>query len=81
MYRGLRDEQSYRERECIHKDSRTGEFYTGNAYVSRLQCLRSEDAVKFAGQVAPFFWSDASRIVVWLCDDCAEELGLLTPTH
>jgi hypothetical protein len=26
--------------------------------------------------VTPFFWADAAHIHVWLCRDCADELGL-----
>lgn len=73
----MMNEQSYRERECIHRVSGAeGEQYTGKAYVQRLQRLQSHDALRFAGNVTPFFWSDAAQIVVWLCDDCASVLGL-----
>lgn len=81
MKRVVTDEQA-RERECIHRAGGSeGEYYEGTSYINRLQRLRSEDALRFAGRVAPFFWSDAPRIVVWLCDGCAEELGLLTPAR
>jgi hypothetical protein len=71
------NEQSFRERECIHRVSGAeGEHYSGKAYVEHLQRLHSLDALKFAGSVTPFFWSDAAQIVVWLCDDCAEFLRL-----
>lgn len=73
----MKNEQSYRERECIHRaGGAEGDLYRGRAYVERLQRLPSEVAVRFAGNVAPFFWSDAAQIVVWLCDDCAGVLGL-----
>ena len=29
-----------------------------------------------AGKVSPFFWADAAHILVWLCRDCAAELGM-----
>jgi hypothetical protein len=41
-----------------------------------LQGLRSAEALSFAGKVSPFFWSDAARVRVWLCRECATELGL-----
>lgn len=79
MKRVLTDEQA-RERECVHRGrGAAGEYYAGTSYVERLQRLRGEDAVRFAGRVAPFFWADAPRINVWLCDDCAASLGLLAP--
>ena len=30
-----------------------------------------------ARKVTPFFWADAPHILVWLCRDCAAELGLV----
>ena len=73
----MKSEQSYRERECIHRaGGAQGEFYRGTAYVEHLQRLSSFEAMKFAGRVSPFFWSDAAQIVVWLCDDCAADLRL-----
>ncbi len=70
-------EQEYRERECIHRAKRAaGEYYRGVKYVKGLQRLRGAEALSFAGKVAPFFWSDAAHVIVWLCRDCAEELGL-----
>ncbi len=72
-----KSEESYRERECVHRArGAKGEHYGGTAYVERLQRLTGEDALGFAGRVTPFFWSDAARVSVWLCDDCAGELGL-----
>jgi hypothetical protein len=41
-----------------------------------LQRLQSDDALKFAGKVAPFFWVDAPRVLVWLCRNCATELNI-----
>jgi hypothetical protein len=70
-------EQDYRVRECVHRDGRAaGSFYRGEAYVKHLQRLRGETAVAFAGRVTAFFWADAAHILVWLCRDCAEELGI-----
>lgn len=73
----MMSEQSYRERECIHRAGGAGGgFYRGTAYVEHLQRLSSYEALQFAGRVTPFFWSDAAQIVVWLCDECAAELRL-----
>jgi hypothetical protein len=69
--------QMFRERECIHRDQGAeGDFYNGAFYVQALQRLRVDDAVKIAGKVGPFFWSDAPHILVWLCHSCATELHL-----
>ena len=69
--------QMFRERECIHRDEGAeGEFYNGVFYVQALQRLRVDDAVRVAGKVSSFFWSDAAHILVWLCDDCASQLRL-----
>lgn len=71
------NEQTFRERECIHRvRGAGGDYYRGDAYVKHLMRLRSADAQNFAGKVTPFFWADAPQIVVWLCNDCASELGL-----
>jgi hypothetical protein len=71
-------EEMYRERECIHREAgHPGEFYPGTTYLSHLQRLRGAEAMSFSSHVAPFFWSDAERILVWLCDNCAAKLGLL----
>ena len=68
---------TYRERECIHRDEGAeGEFYNGVFYVQALQRLRVDQAVRVAGKVSSFFWSDAPHIMVWLCDACAGELRL-----
>lgn len=69
--------QVFRERECIHRDEGAeGEFYNGVFYIQALQRLRVDKAVKVAGKVSSFFWSDAPHIIVWLCSECADELGL-----
>ena len=69
--------QTYRERECIHRDEGAdGDFYNGAFYVQALQRLRVDAAVKMAGKVSSFFWADAPHILVWLCDGCASELRL-----
>jgi hypothetical protein len=70
-------EQEYRVRECVHRaQGVAGEYYRGGAYVKQLQRLRTEAAVRFASKVTAFFWSDAPQILVWLCEDCACEIGL-----
>jgi len=69
--------QMFRERECIHREEGAdGDFYNGVFYVQALQRLRVDHAVKVAGKVSSFFWSDAPHIVVWLCNECATELRL-----
>lgn len=73
----MKNEQSYRERECIHRaGGAEGNYYKGDIYVKHLMRLPSARAHSFAGRVTSFFWADAAQIVVWLCDDCASELGL-----
>jgi len=65
------------ERECVHRDDATdGEVYNGIFFIQALQRLQSDDAVKMAGKVAPFYWVDAPRVVVWLCRSCAAELHI-----
>lgn len=69
--------QMYRERECIHREEgANGDFYNGVFYIQALQRLRVNDAVRVASKVTSFFWADAPHILVWLCDDCANELRL-----
>jgi hypothetical protein len=69
--------QAAGERECVHRSrNAAGGFYRGDVYVESLQRLRSADAMKMAGKVSPFFWSDAPHLRVWLCHECAGELGL-----
>ena len=66
------------ERECIHRDNGVdGDSYNGMFYVQALQRLHSDDAVRMAGKVSPFFWVDAPRVIVWLCKQCATELALV----
>jgi hypothetical protein len=70
-------EQEYRVRECVHRAREAeGEYYRGSAYVKHLQRLPAAAAMEAARKVTPFFWADAPRILVWLCHDCAAELGL-----
>lgn len=70
-------EQDYSVRECIHRArGAEGGFYRGNTYVKHLQRLNTSNAMQAAGKVTPFFWADAAHILVWLCRDCAAELGM-----
>ncbi len=63
------------ERECVHRDKGAeGDFYNGMIFIKALQRLQSNDAVKMAGKIAPFFWVDAPRVLVWMCRECAAEL-------
>jgi hypothetical protein len=65
------------ERECVHRDDGgDGEVYNGMFYVQAIQRLTIEAAMKVAKQVAPFYWVDAPRVMVWLCRDCATELHI-----
>jgi hypothetical protein len=74
---GIFMKQVVRERECIHRnEGAVGEFYNGAFYLQALQRLPVNEAMKFAGKVSSFFWSDAPNILVWLCPDCAAELKL-----
>ena len=69
--------QLFRERECIHRDKgEEGEFYNGAFYLQALQRLPINKAMLIAHKVGSFFWADAPYILVWLCFDCAEDLGL-----
>lgn len=70
--------QFFYERECIHRDSAAdGDVYNGMFFIQALQRLQSDDAVKMAGKISPFFWVDAPRVLVWLCKECATELSLI----
>jgi uncharacterized protein YfaT (DUF1175 family) len=70
-------EQDYRVRECVHRArGAAGDYYNGANYVRHLQRLRSAAAVSFAGKVTAFFWADAAHVLVWLCRDCASEIGI-----
>ena len=65
------------ERECIHRDRGSeGDSYNGIFFVQALQRLQSDDAINMARKVAPFFWVDAPRVLVWLCRECAAELQI-----
>ena len=69
--------QFFLERECVHRDKgRDGEVYNGIFFIKAIQRLQAEAAVKVAGKVAPFYWVDAPRVLVWLCRDCSHELGI-----
>ena len=69
--------QFFFERECVHRDGGAdGDFYHGTFYVQALQRLQGDEAVKMAGKVAPFFWVDAPKVRVWLCQQCAAELHI-----
>jgi hypothetical protein len=69
--------QEYRERECIHQDDGVdGEYYNGVFYVQALQRLPVDAAMQMARKVSSFFWADAPHILVWLCNDCAAQVGL-----
>jgi len=71
------NKQVLRERECIHRDEGVeGAFYNGVFYVQALQRLPVDAAVQVASKVSPFFWADAPLILVWVCHDCAAEIGL-----
>ena len=70
----------FRERECIHQDEGLdGEFYSGTFYIQHLQRLPVDAAVEMASKVSSFFWADAPHIQVWLCHNCAREVGLEAP--
>ena len=66
------------ERACVHyKRGEQAEPYGGEEYLRALHRLKASDAVKMAGMVEAFFWSDAPTVRVWLCRGCGERLGLL----
>ena len=70
--------QFFYERECCHRDSGTdGDTYNGMFFIQALQRLQSDEAVKMANKVSPFYWVDAPRVLVWLCKPCAAELSLI----
>ncbi len=69
--------QFFLERECVHRDhGGEGELYNGIFFVQAIQRLQSDDALKMAAKVTPFYWVDAPRVRVWLCRDCAAELHI-----
>ena len=71
------NKQMFRERECVHReDGAEGEFYNGAFYVQALQRLPIDEAMLIASKVTAFFWADAPQILVWLCPDCATQVGL-----
>jgi hypothetical protein len=77
MERPTISDDAVRERECIHRQQGVeGQFYQANTYISALQRLRSDAAMKMASKVGAFFWSDAPHVRVWLCQDCAREVNL-----
>jgi hypothetical protein len=45
-------------------------------FIQAIQKLQTEAAMRMAGKVAPFYWVDAPRVLVWLCRDCASELHI-----
>lgn len=71
------DKWAINERECIHRGKNArGDYYTGTNYIKALQRLSGSDAMRMAGKVGAFFWADAPKTRVWLCEDCAAEIGL-----
>ena len=77
---GAPPKQPHRERECIHRRAGAeGDFYGGEQFVRALQRMRGEAALALARKVGAFFWSDAPRVSVWLCHDCAREAALVKP--
>jgi hypothetical protein len=71
------NEESVRERECIHRQrGAQGDFYQGDKYILALQRLRNDAAMTMASKVGAFFWSDAPHVRVWLCRECAGEVKL-----
>lgn len=72
----------YMERECVHREARAeGEFYNGSLYVQALQRLPGKEAIAAARRVEQFYWADAANILVWLCEECAQELHLNEAPH
>ncbi|MFN2595841.1 MAG: hypothetical protein ABR563_01380 [Pyrinomonadaceae bacterium] len=69
--------EAFRERECVHRAAcARGRLYEGAAFVRSLSRPRACAAAQFAKRVTSFYWSDAAHVVVWLCDECAAELGM-----
>ena len=69
--------QYFYERECVHRDrGAEGDVYNGMVFIKALQRLQSGDAMKLAGKIAPFYWVDAPRVLVWLCRECSAELQI-----
>jgi len=66
-----------RDRRCVHYTEGTqGRSLPGEVYLSALQRMRGTDAARAARNVEPFFWADAKVVRVWLCQECAEAVGL-----
>ena len=71
------DEQGVPERECIHRSHGvSGDFYSGQNYLLSLQRLPSEAAMRMSSQVGSFFWSDAPKVRIWLCQACVNEVRI-----
>jgi hypothetical protein len=69
--------QFFIERECIHREKGAeAKSYNGIFFVQALQRLQSSAAMKLAAKIAPFYWVDAPRVLVWLCRECAVELHI-----
>ena len=69
--------QFFYERQCMHRDrGAEGDVYNGMFFIQALQRLQSDEAVKLAGKITPFYWVDAPRVQVWLCRECAAELHI-----
>lgn len=70
-------ERTLHERQCRHCEAGdAGTWHTGGEYLQALQRLRGGEALRLAGQVRAFFWSDAPLIRVRLCRTCAAGLRL-----
>ena len=54
--------QFFFERECIHRDQAEGDLYNGMFFVQAMQRLQTEEAMKMASKVTPFYWVDAPRV-------------------
>ena len=68
---------SMKERACAHyRQGGQGAPVGGRVYLGALQRQRGPAAERVARAVEPFFWSDAARVIVWLCRECAAEVGL-----
>ncbi len=76
-HQGEHQEEAAAVRRCEHyRQQRLGADYGGEQYVDALHRLRASAAVAASRKVEPFFWHDAPKVRVWLCADCARELGL-----
>ncbi len=62
---------------CSHQgQGRRWAVYRGEQFVAALQRLRGDAALRLARKVEPFFWADAGKVEVWLCEECAAEARL-----